>query len=418
MSEVLDVKRIKEDFPIFKKKMRNDASLVYLDSGATSQKPLSVIEAEKNFYTNYNGAVHRGSHLLAEEASEAFESAREMVAQFIGAPAQEVVFTKSATESLNLLAYSMGNTKLNNGQNLIGTGDEILVTEMEHHANLIPWQQLAKRSGAELKWIPVNSEGRLDLENIDKLLNQRTKIVAITEQSNVLGTFPELDLIVSRAKQFQSLVIVDGCQSVPHKSLDVLKSGADAYVFSAHKMLGPTGVGVLWAKSDLLNSLEPFLFGGSMIDSVTMEEATWAPIPRKFESGVPNMAGVIAFGESIKYLEKIGMDQISKHLEDLTNYALKKILDVPKLSLIGPKDSNKRGATFSFTIEGIHPHDVGQVLDQYGIAVRTGHHCAWPLMKKFGVSGTTRASLYLYNNEADIDALVDGIEQTKKYFKV
>ena len=418
MSEVLDVKRIKEDFPIFKKKMRNDASLVYLDSGATSQKPLSVIEAERNFYTNYNGAVHRGSHLLAEEASEAFESARETVAQFIGAPAQEVIFTKSATESLNLLAYSMGNTKLKNGQNLISTGDEILVTEMEHHANLIPWQQLAKRSGAELKWIPVNSEGRLDLENIDKLLNQRTKIVAITEQSNVLGTFPELDLIVSRAKQFQSLVIVDGCQSVPHKSLDVLKSGADAYVFSAHKMLGPTGVGVLWAKSDLLNSLEPFLFGGSMIDSVTMEEATWAPIPRKFESGVPNMAGVIAFGESIKYLEKIGMDQISKHLEGLTNYALKKILDVPKLSLIGPKDSNKRGATFSFTIEGIHPHDVGQVLDQYGIAVRTGHHCAWPLMKKFGVSGTTRASLYLYNNEADIDALVDGIEQTKKYFKV
>ena len=413
MNNFLDVGRIKNDFPIFKKRMRNGSRLVYLDSGATTQKPLSVIEAEGNFYKEINGAVHRGSHLLAEAASEAFENSRELVAEFIGAPSQEVIFTKSATESLNLLAYSIGNTK-----NVLSNGDEILVTEMEHHANLIPWQELARRTGAHLRWIPVNSQGRLDYEKLNELLNFKTKIVAITAQSNVLGTLPDLNPVIKLAREFGALVFVDGCQAIPHQPTDVLKLGVDAYVFSAHKMLGPTGVGVLWAKSELLNRLEPFLFGGSMIESVTMERSTWAPIPRKFESGVPNMAGVIAFGAAIRYLKSIGMEKIGAHLDELTTYTLGRLSEVSALELFGPKDNSARGGVFSFSLAGIHPHDVGQLLDQHGIAVRTGHHCAWPLMKKFGLTGTTRASLYLYNDKDDIDALVFGLNETKKYFKV
>ena len=409
----LNVEEIKKDFPIFGKSMRNSSRLIYLDSGATSQKPKSVIEAEENFYFNHNAAVHRGSHLLAEEANEAFEGAREIIAAFLGAPSEEIIFTKSATESLNLIAYSISNTR-----NYLNAGDEIIVTEMEHHANLIPWQELAKRTGAKLRWISVTEDGRLDLSNIDSLINKKTKILAITHQSNVLGTINPIKGLVEKVHSVGGRVVLDACQSVPHLAIDVLELGIDALAFSGHKSLGPTGIGVLWAKADWLDELEPFLFGGSMIETVTMESATWAPLPRKFEAGVPNMAGAVGLGAAIQYINKIGIKNIEEHLEILNQYTLQKLLSIDGLTLFGPTDNEYRGSVFSFALSDIHPHDAGQVLDQYGIAVRTGHHCAWPLMKKFGLSGTTRASLYLYNDESDVDALVDGIYKTKEYFAV
>lgn len=408
----LDIASIKKDFPILGKSMRNDANLIYLDSGATSQKPATVIKAEEDFYFKHNAAVHRGSHLLAEEANEAYENAREIIAEFIGAPSQEVIFTKSATESLNLLAYSISNTK-----GFLKSGDEILVSEMEHHANLIPWQELAKRSGAKLRWIPVKEDGRLDLSEIDELINSKTKILSIVHQSNVLGTVNEIAPLVEKVHSVGGYIFLDGCQSVPHISTDVLKLGVDALAFSGHKMLGPTGIGILWAKLSLLEQLEPFLYGGSMIDSVTMESATWAEVPRKFEAGVPNMAGAVGLGAAVNYLNKLGIKNVEEHLKAITEYALPKLAQVPGLKLFGPSNSENRGATFSFSLEGIHPHDVGQVLDQYGIAVRTGHHCAWPLMKKFGLTGTTRASFYVYNDKTDVDSLIDGLYKTIKYFE-
>jgi cysteine desulfurase/selenocysteine lyase len=392
--------------------MRNDAKLTYLDSGATSQKPFSVVKAEEDFYFKHNAAVHRGSHLLAEEANEAYENAREIIAEFIAAPSQEVIFTKSATESLNLLAYSISNTK-----DFLKNGDEILVSEMEHHANLIPWQEVAKRTGAKLRWIPVNEEGRLDLTNIESLINSKTKILAIAHQSNVLGTVNEIASLVEKVHSVGGYVFLDGCQSVPHIATDVLKLGVDALAFSGHKMLGPTGIGVLWAKLSLLDQLEPFLYGGSMIESVTMESATWAEVPRKFEAGVPNMAGAVGLGAAVNYLNNVGVSNIEEHLKSLTEHALPRLQEISGLKLFGPTNTANRGATFSFALEGIHPHDVGQVLDQYGIAVRTGHHCAWPLMKKFGLTGTTRASFYIYNDKSDVDALIEGINRAIKYFE-
>jgi cysteine desulfurase/selenocysteine lyase len=408
----LDIASIKKDFPILSKSMRNDAKLIYLDSGATSQKPISVVKAEEDFYFRHNAAVHRGSHLLAEEANEAYENAREIIAEFIGAPGAEVIFTKSATESLNLLAYSISNTK-----DFLDSGDEILVSEMEHHANLIPWQEVAKRTGAKLRWIPVNEEGRLDLTNIESLINSKTKILSIAHQSNVLGTVNEIAPLVEKVHSVGGYVFLDGCQSVPHIATDVLKLGVDALAFSGHKMLGPTGIGILWAKLSLLDQLEPFLYGGSMIESVTMESATWAEVPRKFEAGVPNMAGAVGLGAAVNYLNKLGVSNIEEHLKSLTEYALPRLREISGLKLFGPTNTTNRGATFSFALEGIHPHDVGQVLDQYGIAVRTGHHCAWPLMKKFGLTGTTRASFYIYNDKSDVDALIDGINRAIKYFE-
>ena len=412
----LDVDAIKADFPIFAKKMRNDARLVYLDSGATSQKPQQVLEAERKFYIEHNAAVHRGSHLLAEEASTAYEGAREIVATFIGASVDEIIFTKSATESLNLVAYSFSNT--NRGSFALSAGDEIFVSEMEHHANLIPWQQLAKRTGATLKWFGTTPDGRLDLSQIDSLISERTKIVAITHQSNVLGTINPVTLIAKKAHAVGAIVVLDACQSAPHFAIDVNSLDVDFVAFSGHKMLGPTGIGVLWGRAALLAEMEPFLYGGSMIETVTMESATWAPAPRKFEAGVPNMAQAVGLGASIDYLSAIGMEKIHAHEVALTEYALKGLQTIKGLQIIGPLDNADRGGVISFTLDQIHPHDAGQVLDQYGIAVRTGHHCAWPLMRKFGVAGTTRASFYLYNDRSDIDALVDGIAATQKYFKV
>lgn len=411
----IDVARIRKDFPIFTRTIRDGKRLVYLDSGATSQKPQVVIDAEMDFYSKHNAAAHRGAHQLAEEATELFEASRQTVAAFIGAKSEEIVFTKSATESLNLLAYSFSNAEPGS-KFAIGPEHSIVVSEMEHHANLIPWQQLAKRSGAELKWFSVTSDGRLDESNIDALITSETKIVAITQQSNVLGTINNLDRIIKKAHDVGAIVIVDACQSVPHIPVDVSKLGADFLAFSGHKVLGPTGVGVLWGRYDLLNALPPFLFGGSMIENVTMTDATWAEAPRKFEAGVPNMAQVVGLAAGVKYLQAIGVEEVHKHEKTLTSYLLAELQKIEGVNVVGPTDVSLRGGTVSFTVSGIHPHDLGQYLDSAGVAVRTGHHCAWPLTRALGVAATTRASLYLYNDNSDIDALINGVKEAKKYF--
>ena len=411
----LDVARIRKDFPIFTRTIRDGKKLVYLDSGATSQKPQVVIDAEVDFYAKHNAAAHRGAHQLAEEATEMFEASRKTVASFLGAKTEEIVFTKSATESLNLLAYAFSNAEPGS-QFAIGSEHSIVVSEMEHHANLIPWQQLAKRSGAELKWFGVTSDGRLDESNIDSLITSKTKIVAITQQSNVLGTINNLDHIIEKAHKVGAIVIVDACQSVPHIPVDVTNLGADFLAFSGHKILGPTGVGVLWGRYELLNNLAPFLFGGSMIENVTMTDATWAEAPRKFEAGVPNMAQVVGLAAGIKYLQTIGLEKVHEHEKALTGYLLNELSKIPGIAVVGPTDISLRGGTVSFTVEAIHPHDLGQYLDSAGIAVRTGHHCAWPLTRALGVPATTRASLYVYNDNSDIDALIAAIKDAKKYF--
>ena len=411
----VDLSKYKKDFPIFARKVRGGNPLIYLDSGATSQKPESVISAEANFYRTINAAVHRGAHLLAEEASEAYESARANVAKFIGANTDEVVFTKSATESLNMVAYSLGNP---GSTPHISAGDEIVVSEMEHHANLIPWQQLAKRTGAKLTWFSITKDGRLDLSDISKVITKKTKIVAITHQSNVFGTIVPLTEITKAAHSVGALVVLDACQSAPHFAIDVKKLDVDFLAFSGHKTLGPTGVGVLWGKAEVLEKLEPALFGGSMVDSVTMESATWASAPRKFEAGVPNMAQSVGLSAAIDYLNIVGMDKIFEHEQELTQQLLTGLSKISGVNVVGPLDIKDRGGVISFTVDGVHPHDVGQVLDQYGIAVRTGHHCAWPLMKKLNLVGTTRASFHLYNDSDDINALLEAIEKVKSYFKV
>lgn len=403
---MLDVSAIKKDFPIFDRTVRDGQRLIYLDSGATSQKPNSVIDAESNFYRFNNAAVHRGAHQLAEEATENFENARSIVAEFLGAKSDEIVFTKSATESINLVAYALTEK--------IKPGDRIVVSEMEHHANLVPWQQLAKRTGAELAWFEVTPEGRLDLSNIEKVITANTAIVALTHQSNVLGTINPLEQIVKRAEAVGAQVLLDACQSVPHMSVDVRKLGVDYLAFSGHKALGPTGVGVLWGKN--LEALPPFLFGGSMIENVTMTDATWAPAPKKFEAGVPNMAQATGLGAALNYLSKVGLASIHAHEIYLAKVLIAGLSDIKGINIFGPKDMELRGGVVSFTLDGIHPHDLGQYLDSKGIAVRTGHHCAWPLARKFKVQATTRASLYLYNELSDVDALLSGIQDAKKFF--
>jgi cysteine desulfurase/selenocysteine lyase len=410
-----DPRVVRQDFPIFERTIRDGKRLVYLDSGATSQKPNLVIEAESNFYRRHNAAVHRGAHQLAEEATDAYEGAREIVAKFLGGSVDEIIFTKGATESLNLLAYAFSNGGSDNRFN-VTSKDRIVVTEMEHHANLIPWQQLAKRSGAELKWFEVTPDGRLDLLNLAEVITPNTKVVALTHQSNVLGTVNPLAAIVARAHEVGAVVVLDACQSAPHMPVNVKELGVDFLTFSGHKAIGPTGIGVLWGRAELLKDLPPFLFGGSMIESVTMTDATWAPSPRRHEAGVPNMAQAVGLGAALEYLMQIGMAEIYAHEQKLGDYLLKRLQEIPELKLVGPLTMNERGAVASFTLGEIHPHDLGQYLDSQGIAVRTGHHCAWPLTRKLGVQATTRASLYLYNDEQDVDALIEGILGAQKYF--
>jgi len=409
------VAEVRKDFPIFERTIRDGKRLVYLDSGATSQKPWAVINAESDFYSKHNAAVHRGAHQLAEEATDAYEGARAIVAEFLGAQDNEIIFTKSATESINAVAYAMGNAEPGNRFALTAS-DSIVVTEMEHHANLIPWQQLAKRTGAQLNWFKVTQDSRLDLSNIDQLITANTKVVSITHQSNVLGTINPLDAIVKRAHEVGAVVVLDACQSVPHMSVNVVELDVDFLAFSGHKSVGPTGVGILWGKAELLRELPPFLTGGSMVTAVTMESATWAEAPQKFEAGVPNMAQAVGLGAALNYLSNIGMDAIAEHEKSLTGYALDKLLQIPGLRIVGPQDNVDRGAALSFTIKDIHPHDVGQYVDSQGIAVRTGHHCAWPLTKIMNVPATTRASFYLYNDEHDVDALVQALLGAQKYF--
>lgn len=408
---------IRQDFPIFERTVREGKKLVYLDSGATSQKPHSVIEAESGFYKLHNAAVHRGAHQLAEEATDAYENARLIVANFLNAPggSDEIIFTKNATESLNLLAYSMGNAESTN-RFALKTGDRIVVSEMEHHANLIPWQQLCARTGAELAWFSVTPEGRLDLSAIDSVITANTKVVALTHQSNVLGTIIPLEAIVARAHAVGAVVVLDACQSVPHMPVDVAALDIDFLSFSGHKTLGPTGIGVLWGRKNLLDELPPFLYGGSMIEYVTMTDATWAPAPAKFEAGVPNMAQAVGLGAALNYLSTIGMENVKSHEVALTGYLLEAMRGIADLKLVGPTDTHSRGGAISFMVQDIHPHDMGQYLDSQGVAVRTGHHCAWPLAKALNVPASTRASLYLYNDESDCDALLDGIVGAKKYF--
>ena len=404
-----------QDFPILSRKIRDDKRLVYLDSGATSQKPNVVIEAESDFYRLHNAAVHRGAHQLAEEATDAYEGARAIVARFLNANVDEIIFTKSATESLNLIAYAMGNAKAGNRFHL-KAGDEIVISEMEHHANLIPWQQLVERTGATLKWFEVTPDGRLDLSSLESVISERCKVVALTHQSNVLCTINTLEMIAARVSAVGASFVLDACQSVPHMPVDVKTLGVDFLTFSGHKAVGPTGVGVLWGRAELLAELPPFLTGGSMIENVTMTAVTWAAAPKKFEAGVPNMAQAVGLGAALNYLMAFGMKEIFAHELALTEYSLNKLLQVKDLKIIGPQDMQMRGGTLSFTCGDIHPHDLGQFLDSQGIAVRTGHHCAWPLTRKLGVPATTRASLYLYNTEADIDALVMAIVDAQKYF--
>ena len=410
-----DARTIAQDFPILSRTIRDGKRLVYLDSGATSQKPDCVIDAELDFYRLHNAAVHRGAHQLAEEATDAYEGAREIVAKFLSASVDEVIFTKSATESLNLVAYAMGNADPGNRFHL-QAGDSIVVTEMEHHANLIPWQQLAARTGATLTWFSVTDEGRLDLSDINTLINEKTKVVALTHQSNVLGTINPLDAITQRAHEVGAVVVLDACQSVPHMKIDVKALKVDFLAFSGHKAVGPTGVGIFWGRAELLAQLPPFLTGGSMIENVTMESATWAAAPRKFEAGVPNMAQAVGLGAALTYLTKIGMENIWRHEVELTQYLLDGLSEIEDLRIIGPTTTELRGGTVSFTLGDIHPHDLCQYLDSQGIAVRTGHHCAWPLTRKLGVAATTRASMYLYNTTDDLDALISGVKGAQKYF--
>lgn len=415
---LLDTNVIRKDFPILGRTVRNGKKLVYLDSAATSQKPLSVLDAERNFYLNHNAAAHRGAHLLAEEATDAFEGARAVVADFISAQSSEIVFTKSATESINVVSYGFSNHLPKNDPFYINEQNNIVVTQLEHHANLLPWQQLAKRSGAKLSWLGITKDAQIDISNIESVINEKTKIVAITHQSNVSGAITQLAPIVKRAREVGAIVLLDACQSVPHMAVDVNKLDVDFLTYSGHKAVGPTGVGVLWGRSEFLEKMEPMITGGSMIDHATIESATWAKAPKKFEAGVPNMAQAVGLGAALNYLTKIGMGKIHAHEEILVERALIGLQNISGVDIIGSKSSRNRGSAISFTIEGVHPHDVGQVLDDLGIAVRTGHHCAWPLMQELKLNATTRASFYLYNTPEEVDVFLDGINQVKKFFKV
>lgn len=423
----LDVAAIKADFPIFKRTVRNDQRLVYLDSGATSQKPFQVLDAERNFYEMHNAAVHRGAHLLAEEATDAFEHARANIANFIGAQPDDLVFTKNATEAINLVSYSFLNSTLKSmrGASLpkgaerfvLNEGDEILISEMEHHANLVPWQELCEKTGAKLRWIGLTDEGRLDLSDAS-LFNSRTKIVAITHQSNLLGTVNDVPAIVKLAKSVDALVFLDACQSVPHMPVDVVALGVDFIAWSGHKMLGPLGIGCLWGKSEVLSAMPPFISGGSMIESVSLERTTFAAPPKRFEAGVPMAAQAVGMSAAVDYLNNIGMKNVAEHEHMLTEAAIAGLADIPGLRLIGPESSIDRGSAVSFVLDGLHPHDVGQVMDESGIAVRVGQHCAKPACVRFGVQATTRATFYIYNDLDDVEALVAGIHSAKKFFGV
>jgi cysteine desulfurase / selenocysteine lyase len=410
----LDVETIREDFPILSRLVHGDKPLVYLDNAATSQKPRQVIDAIVDYYTQHNANVHRGIHTLAEEATALYEGARDKVAAFIGAPSRdEVIFTKNSSEAMNLIARVLGDPGTHRR---VGPGDEIVITEMEHHSNIVPWHLLAERTGATVKWFSITDEGRLDLSNLDSVITERTKIVSMVHVSNLLGTINPVSTIAARAHEVGALVLVDASQSVPHMPLDVTTLGADFVAFTGHKMLGPTGIGVLWGRLDLLRELPPFLGGGEMIETVTMAQSTYAPPPARFEAGTPPIAQSVGLGAAVDYLSAIGMDNVAAHEQAITAYALGALQEIDGLTIVGPKEAVDRGGAISFTLGDIHPHDVSQLLDSRGVAVRAGHHCAKPAHQRFGVQSTTRASFYLYTTTEEIDALVEALHHTKKYF--
>lgn len=406
-----DLSRIRADFPILSRVMRGGNQLAYLDSGATSQRPLQVLDAEREFLLNSNGAVHRGAHQLMEESTDAYEQGRADIAAFVGADDDELVFTKNATESINLVSYALGDNRF---ERAIGPGDVIVTTELEHHANLIPWQELARRTGATLKWYSVTDDGRIDLDSLQ--LDGNVKLVTFTHHSNVTGAIAPVAELVARAKAVGALTLLDACQSVPHQPVDFHALDVDFAAFSGHKMLGPNGIGVLYGRRELLGALPPFITGGSMIETVTMEATTYAPAPQRFEAGTPMTSQVVGLAAAARYLDAIGMSAVEAHEEALVAAALDGLAGIPGVRIIGPQTGELRGSPVAFVVDGIHAHDVGQVLDDDGVAVRVGHHCAWPLHRRFGIAATARASFAVYNTLDEVDRLVSGIKRAVEFF--
>ncbi|MFE3987041.1 SufS family cysteine desulfurase [Nocardia tengchongensis] len=409
----LDVARIRADFPILSRTVRDGKPLAYLDSGATSQRPLQVLDAEREFLLEHNAAVHRSAHQLAEEANEAYEAARAAIAAFVGAGADEIVYTKNATESLNVVAYAFSDDRF---PYRVGPGDEIVITELEHHANLVPWQELARRTGATLKWYGITADGRIDLDSLE--LSPATKVVAFTHQSNVTGAVAEVAELVRRAKEVGAIVVLDACQSVPHMGVNFKELGVDFAAFSGHKMLGPSGVGILYGRRELLEDTPPFITGGSMIETVFMDHSTFAPPPQRFEAGSQMISQVVGLGAAVEYLGAVGMDAVAAHEHTLVSAALDGLGAIDGVRIIGPTENVNRGGAVSFLVDGIHAHDVGQILDDQGVAIRVGHHCAWPLHRHFGIAATARASFALYNTLEEVDQLVAAVRKAQSFFGV
>jgi cysteine desulfurase / selenocysteine lyase len=414
---LLDVERIRKDFPVLDRVTPDGLPLVYLDSANTSQKPQQVIDAMVDFYSRHNANVARAMHMLGQESTELFEGARDKVAAFIGAPSRdEVVFTKNSSEALNLVANVLAFAGQAGQPHGLRPGDEVVITEMEHHSNIVPWQLVTQRTGATLRWFNVDDDGRLDLSQLDEIVNERTKVVSLVHVSNALGTLNPVELIAERAHEVGALVVVDASQSVPQMPVDVSRLGADFVAFTGHKMCGPTGIGVLWGRYDLLATLPPFLGGGEMIEVVEMTGSTYAPPPHRFEAGTPPIAQAVGLGAAVDYLSAIGMDKVADHERAITGYALDRLTEIPGVRVIGPATSEMRGGAISLVVDGVHPHDVSQVLDARGVAVRAGHHCARPVCQRFGVAATTRASFYLYTTPQEIDALIDGLHEVVRFF--
>ena len=414
MTSTLDLTAVRADFPILQRTVRDGKPLVYLDSGATSQRPTPVLDAERDFLVHSHAAVHRGAHQLAEEATDAYEGARADIARFVGADVDELVFTKNATEGLNLVAFALGDQRF--GDHAVGPGDEVVISELEHHANLVPWQELCRRTGATLRWYGVTDDGRIDLDSLE--LTDAVKVVAVTHQSNVTGAVTDVARVVDAARAVGALVVLDACQSVPHMAVDFHELGVDFAAFSGHKMLGPTGIGVLYGRRELLHAMPPVLTGGSMISTVTMEESTYAEPPQRFEAGVPMVSQAVGLAAAVRYLEAIGMETIARHEEALTVAALEALQEIPGIRIVGPTDMVSRGGAVSFVVDGIHAHDVSQVLDDDGVAVRVGHHCAWPLHRRLGVQSTVRASFALYNTLDEVEALARSLRRAREFFGV
>lgn len=414
MTSTLDITALRADFPILQRTVRDDKPLVYLDSGATSQRPVQALDAERDFLMHSNAAVHRGAHQLAEEATDAYEGARADIARFVGADVDELVFTKNATEALNLVAFACGDARF--GERAVGPGDEIVISELEHHANLVPWQELCRRTGASLRWYEVTDDGRIDLDSLE--LTDAVKVVAVTHQSNVTGAVTDVGRVVEAARAVGAMVVLDACQSVPHMAVDFHELGVDFAAFSGHKMLGPTGIGVLYGRREVLRAMPPVLTGGSMIGTVTMEESTYADPPQRFEAGVPMVSQAVGLAAAVRYLEAVGMEAIARHEESLTAATLEALSQIPGIRIVGPTDNVARGGAVSFVVDGIHAHDVSQVLDDDGVAVRVGHHCAWPLHRRLGVQSTVRASFALYNTLDEVEVLARSLRRAQEFFGV